>query len=211
MVPSGTRPAVKGNETSHGHHPIMKLDQRSTRGRRSADLIRERAELAARGHRGPGGVGGLLVGLLGAAAGAVAAFLFDPARGRARRARLTDQGAATMRRITRRGEGLVRRVRSDVEGKLAATRAAGAAEARPLDDATLTDRVQSVVFRDPSVPKGDLNVNVERGIVVLRGEVPDEAMRAKIVSGVEAIEGVWSVRDLLHLPEEPAPTVTVPS
>lgn len=192
-------------------HSTMNLDQLSTRGRRSADLIRERAELAARGDRGPGRIGGLLVGLLGAAAGAAAAFLFDPARGRARRARLTDQAAATVRRMTRQGEGLVRRVRSDVEGKLAATRAAGSAEARPLDDATLTDRVQSVVFRDPSVPKGDLNVNVERGIVVLRGEIPDEAMRARIVSEVEAVEGVWSVRDLLHLPGEPAPTVAVPS
>jgi osmotically-inducible protein OsmY len=189
----------------------MKLDQLSTRGRRSADLLRERAELATRGDRGPGRLGGLLVGLLGAAAGAAAAFLFDPARGRARRARLSDQGAATVRRMTRQGEGLVRRVRSDVQGKLAATRAAGSPEARPLDDATLTDRVQSVVFRDSSVPKGDLNVNVERGIVVLRGEIPDEAMRARIVSEVEAVEGVWSVRDLLHLPGEPAPTVAVPS
>ena len=192
-------------------HSTMKLDQLSTKGRRSADLIRERAELAARGDRGPGRVGGLLVGLLGAAAGAAAAFLFDPARGRARRARLTDQGGAMVRRMTRQGEGLLRRVRSDVEGKLAATRAAGSAEARPVDDATLTDRVQSVVFRDPSVPKGDLNVNVERGIVVLRGEIPDEEMRARIVSEVEAVEGVWSVRDLLHLPGEPAPTVAVPS
>jgi hypothetical protein len=189
----------------------MKLDQLSTSGRRSADLIRGRAELAARGDRGPGRVGGLLVGLLGAAFGAAAAFLFDPARGRARRARLTDQGAATVRRITRQGEGVVRRVRSDVEGKLAATRAAGSVEARPLDDATLTDRVQSVVFRDPSVPKGDLNINVERGIVVLRGEIPDEEMRARIVSEVEAVEGVWSVRDLLHLPGQPAPTAAVPS
>jgi osmotically-inducible protein OsmY len=189
----------------------MKLDQLSTSGRRSADLIRGRAELAARGDRGPGRVGGLLVGLLGAAFGAAAAFLFDPARGRARRARLTDQGAATVRRITRQSEGVVRRVRSDVEGKLAATRAAGSVEARPLDDATLTDRVQSVVFRDPSVPKGDLNINVERGIVVLRGEIPDEEMRARIVSEVEAVEGVWSVRDLLHLPGQPAPTAAVPS
>ena len=189
----------------------MKLDQLSISGRRSADLIRGRAELAARGDGGPGRVGALLVGLLGAAFGAAAAFLFDPARGRARRARLTDQGAATVRRITRQSEGVVRRVRSDVEGKLAATRAAGSVEARPLDDATLTDRVQSVVFRDPSVPKGDLNINVERGIVVLRGEIPDEEMRARIVSEVEAVEGVWSVRDLLHLPGQPAPTAAVPS
>lgn len=189
----------------------MKLHNLSTKGRRSADVIRERAELAARGERGLGRGSGLLAGLFAAAAGAAAAFLLDPARGRARRARLTDQGAAMVRRLARQGERLVGRVRSDVEGKLAATRAAGSAEARPLDDATLTDRVQSVVFRDPSVPKGGLNINVERGIVVLRGEVPDDEMRARLVSEVEAVDGVWSVRDLLHLPGEPAQTAAVPS
>lgn len=189
----------------------MKLDQLSTSGRRSADLIRQRAELAARGERGTPRAGGLLVGLLGAAAGAATAFLFDPARGRARRSQLTDQGAAMVRRLLRQAERVTGRVRSNVEAKVAATRAAGSAEARPLDDATLTDRVQSVVFRDPAVPKGDLNVNVERGIVVLRGEIPDEEMRTKIVADVEAVDGVWSVRDLLHLPGEPAPTVAVPS
>ena len=68
----------------------------------------------------------------------------------------------------------------------------------------MTDRVRSIAFRDDAVPKGDLNINVERGIVVLRGEVSDEAMKARLVSEVGAIEGVWSVRDLLHLPGEPA-------
>jgi osmotically-inducible protein OsmY len=69
--------------------------------------------------------------------------------------------------------------------------------------------VRSTIFRDDAVPKGDLNINVERGIVVLRGEVPDPALKARIVSEVEGIDGVWSVRDLLHLPGEPA--VTTPT
>ena len=38
-------------------------------------------------------------------------------------------------------------------------------QARAIDDATLIDRVRSTVFRDDAVPKGDLNINVERGIV----------------------------------------------
>jgi osmotically-inducible protein OsmY len=93
-----------------------------------------------------------------------------------------------------------------VDGRVSAIRAGQTTSARPIDDATLTDRVQSIVFRDDAVPKGDLNINVERGIVVLRGEVPDEALKARIVSEVEGIDGVWSVRDLLHLPGEPAAT-----
>jgi hypothetical protein len=34
-------------------------------------------------------------------------------------------------------------------------------------------------------------------------------MRARIVDEVERIDGVWAVRDLLHLPGEPAPTEVV--
>ena len=77
---------------------------------------------------------------------------------------------------------------------------------RPIDDATVTDRVMSEVFRDPAIPKDTLNVNVERGVVVLRGEIVDDALRHQLVDRVERVEGVWSVRDLLHLPGEAAPT-----
>lgn len=146
----------------------------------------------------------LATGFLGAAAGALAAFLLDPARGRARRARLADQAAAAARRAGRRAGQAMHRVRSDAAGKLEAARASRAPDARPIDDAALTDRVQSTVFRDAALPKGTVNVNVERGIVVLRGEVPDDATRRRLVGQVEAVDGVWSVRDLLHLPGEEA-------
>ena len=170
----------------------------------AAGTTRRRAQLAARGDRGPG-IGGLLAtGFLGAAAGAAASFLLDPARGRARRARLRDQGAATLRRAARSTGQAVTRVRADVAGRVSAIRAARSPSARPLDDVTLGDRIQSSVFRDSSLPKSAINVNVERGIVVLRGEVPDEATRERLITSVEAVDGVWSVRDLLHLPgQEP--------
>jgi hypothetical protein len=170
----------------------------------TASTIQTRASLAARGERAPRTGSTLLAGLLGAAGGAASAFLLDRARGRARRARLLDQAGAGLRRLTRRGGQVVGRARSEVGGRLAAARAARTADPRPLDDATLTDRVQSIVFRDASVPKGRLNVNVERGIVVLRGEVTDDATRSRLIAAVEEVDGVWSVRDLLHLPgEEP--------
>lgn len=172
----------------------------------TADTARDRGRLAVRGSQRPGIGAVAFAGLLGAVAGAVASFLFDPARGRARRARFADQSAATVRRVARNGERAVAQVRSAVDGRVSAIRAGQATSARAIDDATLTDRVQSIVFRDDAVPKGDLNINVERGIVVLRGEVPDEALKARIVSEVERVDGVWSVRDLLHLPGEPAAT-----
>jgi hypothetical protein len=175
----------------------------------AADGTRRRAELAARGDRGPG-IGGVLgIGLIGAAAGAAISFLFDPARGHARRARLRDQGGATVRQAIRRAGHTANRVLGDVEGRVSAFKASRSADTRPVDDVTLSDRVQSSVFRDPSLSKGDVNVNVERGIVVLRGEVPDQATRERLIAEVEAVDGVWSVRDLLHLPGEEAVSVPV--
>lgn len=169
-----------------------------------------RARVAVRGEdRGPGWIGGALIAIGGAAVGAVLAMLLDPDRGRSRRVRLADQAAATARRGVREAERITRRVQSDVGGRMAAMQHANA-EGDPFpDDVTLASKVQTELFRDASVPKGAINVNVERGIVVLRGEVPDDAMRGELVSRVETMPGVWAVRNLLHLPGETAPQETV--
>ena len=172
-----------------------------------AEEARGRAGLAARGRRGPGWMGALALGAVGAGLGAVAAMLVGSVRGRTRRARLVDQSAAVLRRAGREVERETRRVGAAVEGRMAAIRAAGEHDgADPGNDATIADRVQSELFADPSIPKGDLNVNVEHGILVLRGEVPDDAMRRQLIERAQRIDGVWSVRDLMHLPGETAPT-----
>ena len=153
-------------------------------------------------------MGKLLSALLGGTIGAAAMLLFDPARGRARRARLVDQTAATARRtwhtVTRQGRMLA----STATGKLAAIRAAGAdrAEADRPNDPTLTDRVESELLRDPKMPKGAININAQQGIVVLRGEVPSAAVRSRLEKRAGEVRGVWYVENLLHLPGEPAPT-----
>lgn len=182
----------------------MKLSHLRAGADDAARSTARRAELAARGRRGPGALGGLLGAALGAVAGAVAAFLLDPARGRARRARLLDQGAATVRRGTRAAQDAVRQARAAVEGRVAAVRAERAPSTAPIDDVTLTDRVKSTLLREEEVPGATISINVERGTVVLRGEVPDDEVRTRLVERAEAIDGVWGVRDLLHLPgEEP--------
>jgi hypothetical protein len=145
---------------------------------------------------------GAIMALTGATVGAATAFLADPARGRARRARLLDQGAATVRRAGRSIQRGLRIVGSTAEGKLEAM-TEGGDRVGPLDDVTIRDRAETELFRNPKVPKGSINVNVERGILVLRGEVPDDAMRRHLAEKAAAIEGVWSVRNLLHLPGEP--------
>jgi osmotically-inducible protein OsmY len=44
-------------------------------------------------------------------------------------------------------------------------------------------------------------------VVVLRGEVADESLKGRIESAAAKVEGVESVRSLLHLPGEPATAV----
>jgi len=179
------------------------LDRLLTGGEQASNEAARRARAAIHGEdRGAGWRDRLMVALGAGLAGAGLAYLMDPQRGRSRRARLADQAAATVRRGARASGRIANRVQSDVRGRVAAVRHGGEDRDPFPDDVTLASRVQTELFRDPAVPKGSLNINVERGIVVLRGEVPDEAMRGSLVAAVEQIPGVWAVRNLLHLPGE---------
>lgn len=160
-------------------------------------------EMTGRSRPGPGRF--LAIGLLGAAAGAVAAFLLDPVRGRARRAQLVDRAGAIARDAGESLEHGARQISATVEGKAAALRASGGGEPMP-NDASLAMKVETELFRDPDIPKGNININVEQGIVVLRGEVADAAMSERLEKAARAIPGVWEVENLLHLPGQPAPT-----
>jgi osmotically-inducible protein OsmY len=73
------------------------------------------------------------------------------------------------------------------------------------DDARLTAKVESELYRDDDVPKGAININVEFGKVVLRGEVESRELIDDLVIRTRAIEGVNDVESLLHVPGEPAP------
>ena len=145
----------------------------------------------------------IAVGLAGGAIGATIAFLADPPRGKARRTRLLDQSAATARHAGRAASRAVRAATSTAEGKLEALTTAGTRVA-PTDDVTLRDRAETQLFRDADVPKGSINISAERGVLVLRGEVPDTGMRERLEREAAGIDGVWSVKNLLHLPGEPA-------
>ena len=73
------------------------------------------------------------------------------------------------------------------------------------DDATLAQKVETELFRPRDVPKGQINVNVQQGVVQLRGEVPHEQMMRELVERARGIAGVLDVENLLHLPGTPAP------
>jgi osmotically-inducible protein OsmY len=117
-----------------------------------------------------------------AALGAALAYFFDPQNGRARR-------KETIKRIVR----LNQRQR----GRLTA-------RAQP-DDVTLARQVESEIFGDADVPKGQINVNAEEGKVVLRGEVVSAEMIEELVSKARKVQGVQEVENLLHTPGQAAP------
>lgn len=72
------------------------------------------------------------------------------------------------------------------------------------DDVSLARKVETHIFRPHDAPKGDVSVDVEAGVVYLRG-VADQPWRDRF--GAEALEvpGITGVKNLLHAPGTPAP------
>ena len=151
----------------------------------------------ARTHRRPF-LRGVLLGWL-------AAYLFDPRAGRRRRALARDWTLARLRRGLRRGDRVRRYATSLAYGKTQAVLHRRDAPKPQPDDVTLAHKVESVIFRDASVPKGQISVNAENGVVWLRGEVPDQSMLEALVERTRDVQGVLRVESLLHLPGQDAP------
>jgi len=78
--------------------------------------------------------------------------------------------------------------------------------ARPkqLDDATITDKVESTLFRDAKVDKGKIDVNTANGVVWLRGEARTPELIKALEAKAREVPEVKDVENLLHLPKTPA-------
>jgi hypothetical protein len=145
---------------------------------------------------------GLLALALAGIAGAVAAYFFDPDRGRGRRIETANRLAGLGRRATRRVGRLARYTTStatSLGGRMSRRRS----DYEPPNDATLAAKVESELFRDPSIDKGRLSVNVENGTVILRGTADSPGQIEQIVAATRGIKGVSSVRSLLHPAGQP--------
>jgi osmotically-inducible protein OsmY len=68
-----------------------------------------------------------------------------------------------------------------------------------LNDPALAQKVESEVFRDEQIPKGNVSVNVEEGVVYLRGALPSEDVKSELASRARAVDGVRGVEDLTHV------------
>jgi hypothetical protein len=77
---------------------------------------------------------------------------------------------------------------------------------KDLDDVGLARKVETIIFRDDNVPKGDIDVNAADGVVWLRGQAKTPEMIKGLERQCAAIPEVRQVENLLHLPKTPAPT-----
>ena len=75
---------------------------------------------------------------------------------------------------------------------------------KPLDDKTITDKVETELFRDERVEKGKIDVNTADGTVWLRGEAKTPEQIKELEAKALAIPEVKQVENLLHLPKTPA-------
>ena len=137
---------------------------------------------------------------LAGAIGAALAYFFDPDSGRRRRKMLADKAGKYARRSAQQAQG----VGAQVQGlkKRAAHR-----EEQPKpqpDDVTLARKVETEIFRDAEVPKGQINVNAEDGVVFLRGEVQPDLIE-DLAAKARDVQGVRGVENLLHAPGQEAP------
>ncbi len=139
-----------------------------------------------------------------ALAGAAAAFFLDPTRGRSRRGRYLDQAGAMLRDVAGGASRSARRMSGEAAGIGQKLAHAGDGQLMP-SDAALSDKVETELFANPRIPKGKININVEEGVVVLRGEVDDPGETNELIRKAQRIPGVVRVDSLLHLPGEPAP------
>lgn len=140
----------------------------------------------------------LVYAIGGAAAGAAAVFLLDPRMGRTRRAELVQRSGGALRRLRRQAERQATYAASQARAAKEQATHLRVEDRNPTPE-RLKERVESQLFRDPAIPKGDINVNVERDVVVLRGRVADEFTHKRVVKAASGIQGVERVEDRISV------------
>ncbi|MBA2568281.1 MAG: BON domain-containing protein [Actinobacteria bacterium] len=140
-----------------------------------------------------------------ASLGAALTYFFDPQNGRRRRALAMDRIPAFLRGKARHAERLGRTAQSQAYGATQKLKHRQEEDKPQPDDVTLARKVETEIFRDAEVPKGQINVNAENGVVVLRGEVEQPELIRDLEKKTRNVQGVREVENLLHAPGTPAP------
>lgn len=141
---------------------------------------------------------------LGALAGALAALYLDPANGKRRRHTLRDRTRGLVRRSGRKSMRLARSLTAGGYGLVQKAKHLHQVP-KDYDDATLKAKVETELFRPEGAPKGKVNVNAQKGVVQLRGELDSRDLIDELVHRTRRIQGVRDVENLLHIVGEQAP------
>jgi osmotically-inducible protein OsmY len=139
------------------------------------------------------------VGAAGAA-GLAAGYFLDPDSGKRRRHIARDRTLALFRRGAERTRREAEYRAGQAEGKVEAAKSKAAPEKPAPNDQALAERVKSEIFQPADAPKDSVNINVEDGVVYLRGEVERPDQIRKLVKEAGAVDGVRGVENLLHTP-----------
>jgi osmotically-inducible protein OsmY len=131
---------------------------------------------------------------------AAAMYFFDRENGKRRRHMAADRAAGFFRRKARILDRGRKRAVSAGYGAVQKAKHRSEEEKSQPNDATLKAKVESEVFRDARVPKGQVDVNAEDGVVFLRGEVDSPDLVAELEAATRNVHGVREVENLLHTP-----------
>jgi osmotically-inducible protein OsmY len=142
--------------------------------------------------------------LFGVGIGAAAAHFLDPQSGRRRRHEMRDQAVSKAHHTASHAVSTAHYAAGRAKG-VAHTVTPGPTRLEDPDDVTLARKVETEIFRAPDAPKGDVSVDVQRGVAHLRGEVADERWITRLGEDAEKVDGIKGVENLLHRPGTPAP------
>jgi len=131
---------------------------------------------------------------------AAAMYFFDRENGKRRRHTAADRTAGFFRRKARILDRGRKQAVSAGYGAVQKAKHRSEEEKPQPNDATLKAKVESEVFRDARVPKGQVDVNAEDGVVFLRGEVDSPDLVADLEAATRKVHGVREVENLLHTP-----------
>jgi hypothetical protein len=141
----------------------------------------------------------------GFALGALLEYFLDPRTGRRRRHIARDRALSQLRRGERRAAVRARRAESHAVGVVRRTINARRRQAEPFDDLTLAQKVESQLHRRAGIPKGQVSVNAEDGVVFLRGVLEHQDDIERVADAARRIAGVRAVENLIHAIGTPAP------
>jgi len=138
---------------------------------------------------------------MGAIAGAAAQYFLDPQSGNRRRSVAADKAGKYAREggqeVARKADYAAGQAKGAVVETAKSVTPGGDGRGEELGDPALARKVESEIFRAEDAPKGQVDVNVENGVVYLRGKV-DRETAEKLVADAEQVEGVERVESLLE-------------